>query len=167
MRVGSSPDNAGTGQYCQMAWARQTKREGVTEVNQWLNLRNCGTGSNLVDMGRDAARAERANGKATSRTSIDPGLGGCEECLRRTRGDAVGAELDASPADRNTMNMGTLPHLPVPACNQHVGGQGRRHPMGAAGGGAAVVVRGRESRSHGEGRQRVRNGGQVMPGGRR
>ena len=50
MRVGSSPDKAGTGQYYQMVRVRRTRREGVTRVNQWLNLRNCGTGSNLVDM---------------------------------------------------------------------------------------------------------------------
>ena len=33
-------------------------------------------------------------------------------------------------------------------------------------GGGFVVVRGRESRSHGEGTQRVRNGGTGMSGGR-
>lgn len=32
----SSPDNAGAGQYCQMVWARQARREGVTKVNQHL-----------------------------------------------------------------------------------------------------------------------------------
>ena len=58
MRVGSSPDKAGTAQYCQMGWVRRTRREGVTRVNQWLNLRNRGTGSNLADVGRDAVRAE-------------------------------------------------------------------------------------------------------------
>ena len=36
-RVGSSPDNDGTGRYCQTARVRQARREGVTRVNQWLN----------------------------------------------------------------------------------------------------------------------------------
>ena len=101
MRVGSSPDKAGAGQYCQMVWARRTRREGVTRVNQWLNLRNRGSGSNLADVGRAAVRAERTNGEATSGTVIDAGPGGREESLRRTRGDAAGAELGTAPADRD------------------------------------------------------------------
>jgi hypothetical protein len=166
-RVGSSPDKAGTVQYCQMGWVRRTRREGVTRVNQWMNLRNCGTGSNLADMGRDAVRAERTNGEATPGAVIDAGPGGREESLRRTRGDAVGAELGTDPADRHTVNMGTLPCLPSPVRPQRSGGQGHRRPRGAVGGGAAVVVRGRESRLHGEGRQRDRNAGCARPGGRR
>jgi hypothetical protein len=167
VRVGSSPDKAGAGQYCQMVRARRTRREGVTRVNQWLNLRNRGSGSNLADVGRAAVRAERTNGEATSGTVIDAGPGGREESLRRTRGDAAGAELDTAPADRDTVNMGTLPCPPYPVCCQQPGGQGHRRLTGAAGGGAAVVVRGRESRPHGKGRQRVRNEGAAMPGGRR
>jgi hypothetical protein len=166
-RVGSSPDKAGTGQYCQMAWVRRTRRKGVTRVNQWWNLRNRGTGSNLADLGRAAVHADLTDGEATPGTAIDVGPGGHEECLRRTRGDAAGAELGTDPADRHTVNMGTLPHSPSPACRQHVGGRGRCHPMGGAGGGVAVVVRGRESRPHGEGRQQAGNDVWVMPGGRR
>ncbi len=143
MRVGSSPDKAGTVQYCQMVRARRTRREGVTRVNQWLNLRNRGTGSNLADVGRAAVHAERIHGEATSGTAMDAGPGGREESLRRTRGDAAGAELDTAPADRHTVNMGTLPCSPDPACSQQSGGQGHRRPRGVAGGGAAVVVRGR------------------------
>ena len=144
-RVGSSPDRAGTVQYCQMGRVRRTRREGVTRVNQWLNLRNRGTGSNLVDVGRAAVHADRTNGEATFGTAIDAGSGGREESLRRTRGDAAGAELDTAPADRHTVNMGTLPCSPYPGCNLQPGGQGHRRLMGAGGGGAAVVVRGREA----------------------
>ena len=166
-RAGSSPDKAGTGQHCQMVRVRRTKQKGVTRVNQWLNLRNRGTGSNLADVGRDAVHADRTDGEATPGTTIDVGSGGHEEGLRRTRDDAVGAELDTDPADRHTVNMGTLSCLPFPACSQHAGGQGRRRLRGAAGGGAAVVVRGRESRPHGEGRQQASNDVWVRPGGRR
>lgn len=165
--MGSSPDKAGTGQYCQMVRVRRAKRKGVTRVNQWWNLRNRGTGSNLADMGRDAVRAPSMDEEATLGTAIDAGRGGHGECLRRTRGEAAGAELGADPADRNTVNMGTLPFLPSPACGQHVDGQGHRHPRGAVGGGAVVVVRGRESRPHGEGRQQASKEFEVMPGGRR
>ena len=150
-----------------MGRVRRTRREGVTRVNQWMNLRNRGTGSNLADMGWDAVHAELTNGEATPGTVIDAGPGGREESLRRTRGDAAGAELDTDPANRHTVNMGTLPCLPYPARCQRPGGQGHRRPRGTAGGGAAVVVRGRESRPHGEGRQRDRSAGCAMPGGRR
>jgi len=167
VRVGSSPDKAGTVQYCQMGRVRRTRRKGVTRVNQWSNLRNCGTGSNLADLGRDAVRAERIHGEATPVPVIDAGAGGREESLRRTRGDAAGAELGTDPADRHTVNMGTLSCSPDPLCCQHSGGQGRRRLKGAAGGGAAVVVRGRESRLHGEGRQRDRSAGCARPGDRR
>lgn len=136
-------------------------------MNQWWKLRNRGTGSNLADMGRDAVHAELIDGEATLRTGMGPGLGGHEESLRRTRGDAAGAELGTDPVDRNTMNMGTLPSLPLPACCQRVGGQGHRHLLGAVGGGAVVVVRERESRSHGEGRQQAGKESEAMPGGRR
>lgn len=136
-------------------------------MNQWSNLRNRGTGSNLADVGRDAVHAEQTNGEATPGTVIDAGPGGREESLRRTRGDAAGAELGTDPADRHTVNMGTLSHLPYPVRCQLTGGQGHRRPMGAAGGGAAVVVRGRESRPHGQGRQQAGNDVRVMPGGRR
>lgn len=180
VRVGSSPDKAGTAQYCQMGRVRRTRREGVTRVNQWLNLRNRGTGSNLADLGRDAVHADRTNGEATPGPVIHAGAGGYEEGLRRTRSDAAGAELGTDPADRHTVNMGTLSYLPYPGRCQRPGGQGHRRLMDAAGGGAAVVVRGRESRphdhprswaGHGEGRQRERNcrrwAGCAMPGGRR
>src|SRR5262245_44304001 len=34
---GSSPDDDGTGRYCQTARARQARREGAAKANQWLN----------------------------------------------------------------------------------------------------------------------------------
>ena len=55
-KVASGPDDSGTCQHCQMVWVRLTRPEGVTEVNQWLKLRNREAGSNLADMGRCAAR---------------------------------------------------------------------------------------------------------------
>jgi hypothetical protein len=54
---GSSPDNDGTGRYCQTAWVRQARREGAARANQWLNPLKRGIGSNLADVGRDAVRA--------------------------------------------------------------------------------------------------------------
>lgn len=56
MRVGSSSDDVGTRQYCQMVRVRLARSEGIARANQWLTPRKRSTGSNLVDMGRDAVR---------------------------------------------------------------------------------------------------------------
>ena len=57
-RAGSSLDNAGTVRNRQTVRVRQARREGVTQVNQWLNPLKCGTGSNLTDVGRAAVRVD-------------------------------------------------------------------------------------------------------------
>ena len=49
------------------------------------------------------------------------------------------------------------PELHRTLSGQLVGGKARRRPMPSGWGGGPVVVRGRESRSHGEGVQRVRS----------
>src|ERR687894_575068 len=69
------------------------------------------------------------------------------EGLRRTRGEAAGEKLGAAPVDRSAMNVGTTPGPPA-RC-----GQARCRLLAPGWGGAFVVVRGRESRPHGEGRQ--------------
>jgi hypothetical protein len=53
------------------------------------------------------------------------------------------------------MNVGTTPAVPYPASSQLVGGKTCRSLMLPEWGGGVVVVRGRESRPHGEGPQRV------------
>jgi hypothetical protein len=77
-------------------------------VNQWLKLRNGCAGSNLVDMGRDAAR-DCAQATVNSEAGCRYRWGGHVECLRRRRGDAAGVELDASLVKRCVMNVGTIP----------------------------------------------------------
>jgi hypothetical protein len=77
------------------------------------------------------------------------------ECLRRTRSEAAGEELGADPIDRCMVNTGTVPASPSPPPGQGGGGQARCRLMSPGRGGGSVVVRGRESRSHGEGTQRV------------
>ena len=64
-RAASSPDNDGTGRYCQTIRARLARQTGVTTVNQWLNPLKRGTGSNLVDAGRGAVHVEPTQGEAT------------------------------------------------------------------------------------------------------
>jgi hypothetical protein len=81
-------------------------------------------------------------------------------------GDAVGVKLGAGPVERTSVNVGSDSTLPFPHDSWSCGGQAQR-PLWASGrGGAVVVLRGRESRPHGEGRQRVEQLG-WWQGGRR
>ena len=62
-----------------------------------------------------------------------------------------------TPSNGSRVNVGTIPAAPSPASSQLVGGKARRRLMPPGWDGGPVVVRGRESRSHGEGVQRVRS----------
>ena len=62
-----------------------------------------------------------------------------------------------TPSNGSTVNVGTIPAVPSPASSLLVGGKARRRLMLPGWGGGPVVVRGRESRSDGEGVQRVRS----------
>ena len=55
------------------------------------------------------------------------------------------------------MNVGTIPAAPFLASGLLVSGKTRRRSIPSGWDGGPVVVRGRESRSHGEGVQRVRS----------
>jgi hypothetical protein len=91
VRVASSPDNDGTGRYCQTAWVRQARREGVREEpaserpsREDHQLESGGSG-----LGCNAHPLEGRRGT--------PWLVGCRwpgghgECLRRSRGEVAGA----------------------------------------------------------------------------
>jgi hypothetical protein len=136
-------------------------------VNQWLNPLKRGTGSNLVDVGRAAVRAEPTEGEATPIPGHVDRVGGHIEGLRRRCGEAAGEELVADPANRCTVNVGTVAWLPFLSPSLDGNGQVCRRLMAEGRGGASVKVRGRESRSHGEGRQQVRSRECGMPGARR
>jgi len=62
-----------------------------------------------------------------------------------------------TPSMGSGVNVGTISAAPNPASIQLVGGKARRRLMPLGWGGGPVVVRGRESRPHGEGVQRVRS----------
>lgn len=96
-RAGSSPDNDGTGRHYQTARVGQARRRGVARMNQWLNPLKRGTGSNLADMGRAAAGADRCTGARGSATASNVVSVGHGEGLRRTRVEAAGEELGADP----------------------------------------------------------------------
>lgn len=62
-----------------------------------------------------------------------------------------------TPSSGSTVNVGTTATIPSPISSLLFGGKVRRRLMSSRWGGGPVVVRGRESRSHGEGVQRVRS----------
>jgi hypothetical protein len=164
-RAGSSPDKAGTGWHCQTAWVRQTRREGVTRVNQCQSPSIDGTGSNLVDLGRVAVHTP-ARG-VTPTPDVIFGW----EATRNACGVLVamlqGQSWAPPPSTGCVVNVGTVPKSPSPPVSQTGDGQVCRRLTTSEWGGAFVVVRDRESRSHGEGRQQVRSHGTGMSGGRR
>jgi hypothetical protein len=135
-------------------------------VNQWLNPLKRGTGSNLVDLGRVAVRVDSIDGEATPMSATDVDQEAIGEGLRRTRGEAAGEELGADPANWHMVNAGTVPAPPFPPSSQDGGGQAHRRLMVPGRDGGPVVVRVRESRSHGEGAQRVRSTRAGMSGAR-
>lgn len=137
-------------------------------MNQWLNLLKRGTNSNLVDMGWAAVRTVLGQPAGITRTSvIDVDVRGHDESLRRSRGEAAAEELDTDPVNRNAVNVGTVSASPFSLCIPHEDGQVHRRLMSPRRGGGSVVVRGRESRLHGEGIQQDRRRGIDTPGGRR
>jgi len=62
-----------------------------------------------------------------------------------------------TPSNGSRVNVGTIPMVPYPASRLLVGGKTHRRLMPLGWDGGPVVVRDRESRSHGEGVQRVRS----------
>ena len=167
-RAGAAPTTARrtgtTGRFS----ACSARRKGVTRVNQWLNPLKADAGSNLVDVGRIAAHAV-CDGCGRGLRSRPNAVGG--EATRNVCGVLVamlqGEELGADPVDRDVVNVGTVPRPPVPPPAMSGDGQVRCRLMAAGRGGGSVVVRGRESRPHGEGTQRVCRAVARMPGGRR
>jgi hypothetical protein len=130
-----------------------------------VKLRKRVTGSNLADTGRVATHNQPL-GLVDSVAGLRRRWGGCEERLRRTRGEVAGAELDATLIDRFAVNTGTIPHGSLRLESIRVGGIGTSSAERTGRGGGPVVVRARERRVHGEGDQQVSREDSGMPGGR-
>jgi hypothetical protein len=147
------------------------KQDGKVQrrVNQRSNPRKRITGSNLVDVGRDAVRANR--GLRREATSSRVVFLARSKATGKVCGVPVamlpGKSWAPPPSSGHLVNVGTLPGLPFLPRGQRGGGQAGRRLLARGGDGAPVVVRGRESRPHGEGGQPVRSLGAGMPGGRR
>ena len=130
-----------------------------------LKLRKRGTGSNLVDRGRDAVRGHPC-WVVDSEAGLACRWGGHGESLRRNRGDAAGAKLGAKLIDRFAVNTGTIPHRSRDLEAIEVGGIDASSVEGAGWGGGPVVVGAGERPAQGEGGQQVGSEGVGMPGGR-
>lgn len=131
-----------------------------------VKLRKRGTGSNLVDKGRGAVH-DRPGWVVDSVAGLACWWGGHGEDLRRSRGEAAGAQLDAYLINRFTVNTGTISCCSCGLGATRVGGIGASSAEGARWGGGFVVVRARERRAHGEGSQQVSSTDTGMPGGYR
>ena len=125
--------------------------------NQRLNApQEKTTSSNLADLGWAAARTSASAGRT-------PWLGDDADRAATVKACGVavamlqGHSWAPTPSKGSRVNVGTISAVPSPASSQLVGGKARRRPMPSGWGGGPVVVRGRESRSHGEGVQRVRS----------
>ena len=93
------------------------------------------------------------NGGALHAQLMRPGVV-ADGMLRMPGGCAVAVEPVADPVKRILVNVGSAPR--APGCWWRPG-KARCPPMGAGRGGVRVVVRGRESRPHGEGGQQDRS----------
>jgi hypothetical protein len=155
VRVGAAPTTTG-----RAGTARRLgsgKRDGKVYVrNQRLNAsQERPTSSNLADLGWVAARArccvratsapvEIAGGKAISNV--------CGVDVARPQEQSWAPHL----SNGHEVNVGTVASVPSPPGRVLGGGNARCRRMPARWDGGPVVVRGRESRSHGEGVQRDR-----------
>ena len=131
MRVDSSPDNAGTGQHCQMAWVRQARRKGVTKVNQRLNAsQDETTSSNLAHLGWVATRTRTM---MSCRETLGSGDVADREATVNACGVTVaklqGHSWAPTPSNGSRMNVGTTLMVLSPASSQLVGGKTHRQSM--------------------------------------
>lgn len=124
------------------------------------------TSSNLTDLGWVATRTRGTAVLWGTLWSVDVAdweavVKACGVTMARLQGYSWAPTLSKGSG----VNVGTTPRVPSPASSQLVGGKVRRRLMSLGWGGGPVVVRGRESRLHGEGVQHDRSVA-VLHGGR-
>ena len=134
-------------------------------MNQWQNPVSGVPTRNLADGLVSSARLPAMVGDSQGRWQIagpEAMVKDCGVAMTRLPGYSW-----APPLSTGRMSeRGNRLRLPSWLAIQVASGQAHRRLMIVRRGGASVVVRGRESRPHGEGRQQVRSDGVEMPGGR-
>jgi hypothetical protein len=119
--VASSPDNAGTVQYCQMVRVRLARRKGVREEPAFeSSSRN--PSARTWWIWAESRRAPAPDGVGNSWAGLFRRQGGYGEGLRRNRGDVAGAKLGAEPVERSDSERGNHPGGPFPASGLLAGG---------------------------------------------
>jgi hypothetical protein len=162
---GSSSDKAGTAGHRQTGRDRRARRIGVRVQEPAVEPPQ--ERDRLEPGGSGPGSSARPPSVGDSDVGCDGRPGGHGESLRRSRGEAAGEELGTNPVERLMVNVGTAARSPYLLASQAGGGKACRRLMAWWRGGGPVVVRGRESRLHGEGAQRACRLGTGMPGGRR
>jgi hypothetical protein len=164
-RVGAALTTPGRASTARWSGARQARRRGVRvqkpvveppqEVDR-LEPGGYGPGWQCAEPPYNREERPRRRG----------GAGGHGEVLRGSRGQACRGK--AGHPSRRTVcgERGNRSWIAFPLASQAGGGKARRQLMIRGWGGGSVVVRGRESRLHGEGTQRVRDVGAGRSGGR-
>jgi hypothetical protein len=162
-RVGAAPTTTGRAGTVRR-FGSGKRDEKVYERNQCRRPLSDAPTPNLTDMGREAAHAcwwatpkpigVSSVGRPRRRSAAYPW-----RCCRGTAG-----RLPRRPVVSERGNHSGAALRPATLAG---GGQVRGRLLGPGWGGALVVVGGRESRSQGEGGQRVRSGWPGMSGGRR
>lgn len=123
-------------------------------MNQRMNAsQGQTTSSNLTDVGWVAVRT-RASGELVDRLMSPVGeatVKACGVAVAKPQGHSWAPHL----SNGSGVNVGTIAMVPLRHVASVAGGKVCRRLMPPRWGGGVVVVRGRESRSHGEGPQRV------------
>ena len=120
--------------------------------------------SNLADMGWERCALVPHYGRGTPWLLTFGGREATVKCCGVAVAMPRGYSRVPPSSSDQSVNTGTFPALPGAVSSRgETSGWVHRRPIGSGEGGAAVVLRGRESRPHGEGRQRDRMGGAAMP----
>jgi hypothetical protein len=165
-RVGAASTTPGRAGTARRSGSGKQGGEAYGCRNQWWNPLKTLDRLEPGGCGRGWQRAGAFYNRRRRPRRRDGDVGGHGERLRRSRGQACRGKAgrrSRRPIHRERGNRycGRLPA-------RQPGGQRQGTPSadGRYRDGVGVVVRGRESRPHGEGRQRVRTRGIGMPGGR-
>jgi hypothetical protein len=129
---------------------------GARKLNQCLTPRESTAACRIWWMGRAAVLERAVTGGLSSPVVLNlwaPG-GPDQDCDVRSGRCRRGKAGHRSRRRRSSVNVGSDLASPSPPGSRPGGGQARRSLMRPGRGGVAVVLRGRESRPHGEGRQR-------------
>jgi hypothetical protein len=145
----SGPDGAGVASVAE----GHTRGTGVLRLSMTHRLEPGGSGP-------EATRTRLPDHGGGVLPGGSAGLrGGRGDVLRGSHGDVAGVESGASSVERSSSEPGNRPWSARGSRGQRgTAGWAHRRPADLGWGGVVAVVRGRESRSHGEGRQRCQVG---------